>query len=466
MKRSTVAPPMPHAHHFLERLDRVPRSLVDFALSLYRDAELLQWILAYARIPAEEERVALSLQETSGPYLIVTRDGHFVTALAEGMTTGDLRVLPRPQIDAFAARVHDGRARKELAAELAPPGKRPVDLLMLLNTRPHQLSREEVRAIGGWNPILWSTFLRVAAESSEDLLAVAEAWTPSLGSAKKRDELAIDATKKAHATGARLALATMGDLGWVEPVMAKWKILRGPSHMTTDLRLLAPALRGFWAAARMGKPALAAYRGALDPESASITLFDAALGATAIGLRHARVAGDARRILEDLPAVAGAGAEGWASEIRDGCLRALERPEEAMDAAAAIGRQAYGPLARLLLPEGSPHRFEADDDVPRELALLTIANVLEHDCETKTTMDLLPWVARLAAPEDMYFPEEIARAFRLLPLGVETSVERLERQQKDLFGGKVTTVRKAAVPERNAPCTCGSGKKYKKCCGR
>jgi hypothetical protein len=46
---------MPHAHHFLERLDRVPRSLVDFALSL-------------------------SLQETSGPYVVVTRESSRVTA--------------------------------------------------------------------------------------------------------------------------------------------------------------------------------------------------------------------------------------------------------------------------------------------------------------------------------------------------------------------------------------------------
>jgi uncharacterized protein len=26
-------------------------------------------------------------------------------------------------------------------------------------------------------------------------------------------------------------------------------------------------------------------------------------------------------------------------------------------------------------------------------------------------------------------------------------------------------LRRAAVPERNAPCPCGSGRKYKKCCG-
>lgn len=37
----------------------------------------------------------------------------------------------------------------------------------------------------------------------------------------------------------------------------------------------------------------------------------------------------------------------------------------------------------------------------------------------------------------------------------------------DLEGAlnKPTTQRFEKVPERNAPCSCGSGKKYKKCCG-
>ncbi len=33
------------------------------------------------------------------------------------------------------------------------------------------------------------------------------------------------------------------------------------------------------------------------------------------------------------------------------------------------------------------------------------------------------------------------------------------------FGPRVQTVHKAATPARNDPCSCGSGKKYKKCCG-
>ncbi len=31
--------------------------------------------------------------------------------------------------------------------------------------------------------------------------------------------------------------------------------------------------------------------------------------------------------------------------------------------------------------------------------------------------------------------------------------------------GKSSTVKQAKTPTRNEPCSCGSGKKYKKCCG-
>ena len=30
---------------------------------------------------------------------------------------------------------------------------------------------------------------------------------------------------------------------------------------------------------------------------------------------------------------------------------------------------------------------------------------------------------------------------------------------------KVEPIKSSAAPQRNAPCPCGSGKKYKKCCG-
>ena len=39
------------------------------------------------------------------------------------------------------------------------------------------------------------------------------------------------------------------------------------------------------------------------------------------------------------------------------------------------------------------------------------------------------------------------------------------RQLWKSLGPRIESVRKAPEPGRNDPCTCGSGKKYKKCCG-
>jgi uncharacterized protein len=39
------------------------------------------------------------------------------------------------------------------------------------------------------------------------------------------------------------------------------------------------------------------------------------------------------------------------------------------------------------------------------------------------------------------------------------------REMWRTLGPRIETVHKAATPGRNDPCTCGSGKKYKKCCG-
>ena len=45
--------------------------------------------------------------------------------------------------------------------------------------------------------------------------------------------------------------------------------------------------------------------------------------------------------------------------------------------------------------------------------------------------------------------------------------EVAERQQRTSLDALTprTPIKREATPDRNAPCPCGSGKKYKKCCG-
>lgn len=52
------------------------------------------------------------------------------------------------------------------------------------------------------------------------------------------------------------------------------------------------------------------------------------------------------------------------------------------------------------------------------------------------------------------------------PRAMKKWVKDHEKQIKEEQSGKVETVVKPPEPGRNDPCPCGSGKKYKKCCGK
>jgi hypothetical protein len=93
-----------HGHdvHFLERLERLSTPETELALSLYQDPLLIRALLEQRRLPEGAARVALSLGDGArGPFVVVARDGHFVTCLAEGMSPGDHPVIAgRPRVAA------------------------------------------------------------------------------------------------------------------------------------------------------------------------------------------------------------------------------------------------------------------------------------------------------------------------------------------------------------------------------
>ncbi len=64
--------------------------------------------------------------------------------------------------------------------------------------------------------------------------------------------------------------------------------------------------------------------------------------------------------------------------------------------------------------------------------------------------------------------ETLSRLFKVR-IQTENEAQRLEKKQKLIYnrgeGSEPTTVRKEKKVGRNEPCPCGSGKKYKKCCG-
>jgi hypothetical protein len=416
-------------------------------------------------LPVEERRVALALHPAGGgPFIVVTRDGNFVTALGAEMTPKNTTILSRAQVDAFSARVEDARARLELAKDLVPPGKQPEDVMRLLMTRPWGLSREEFSAIAAWVPLFAGRFYREAVEHLTDMDDVRTKFLTqppktrrSLPRARSAMELVWNTT---HGIGARFALAAMGDLAWAERLADAWQSDAGPTFFATRERVHSVAMRGAWAAARMGRPFIPLYKRLLGTPGNLFVRFDAALAMTAIGLRHARHRDEARRIVGTMVGSADDWNLEWTREIVRASEEAFEDPEGALKGVAEHGAEILVASAADFA-EGSTFRFTRAQDVPRDLALLVAANGA-HESVSPFALQSLPWVAKLESAEELYYPEELERALR-----VDWTLDLIEQvYARGLPEKPKPATRAGPALGRNDPCSCGSGAKFKRCCGR
>ncbi|KFN49095.1 UPF0149 family protein [Arenimonas composti] len=82
-----------------------------------------------------------------------------------------------------------------------------------------------------------------------------------------------------------------------------------------------------------------------------------------------------------------------------------------------------------------------------------------EDHVTALAIGSLPPLEEGAEPVDLSYRERLEIYFSLPDMLHDLHLHRIESLIPR------TPVRRAAIPERNDPCPCGSGKKYKKCCG-
>jgi hypothetical protein len=141
-----------HAAHFLSRVDRLDTQHTDLALGLYRDPELVRYLIEVSDVPKDAERVALALEdEREGPFVIVTRDGRFVTCLGRGMKVGATPTLSRRVLDAAAERVDNLRGLMDKAQK---DGRHQLGTLMRrVLGAGGSLSREEFDDLRRWSPV-------------------------------------------------------------------------------------------------------------------------------------------------------------------------------------------------------------------------------------------------------------------------------------------------------------------------
>lgn len=466
--------PVPHAGHFLSRLDRVSLPHVELALGLYRDEKLLRFILDRARPPEGAQRVAISLQHPErGPFIVVTRDGHFVTCLGEGMRTGDLPIITRGQLDAIAARAEELRVRMELAKRMA--GEDSVHkLLRRVYDAGDALSREELVAVSALQPLYAGDFLKLYVAAAHDLEKARDVLAPHLRKAERLRPEWKEALRSYWLTmwftGHAAVLAAM-DGAQAEALTPK--VLHAFRHVSFSWGafqqgVVAIAVRGLWAAARIGKPLVQYYKRDYQDVSSQPQMFDAGLGLAAIALRHARLRAEIAKTLA-APAPAVPGEEKYNTQIqqlRKLSLSVLTHREEMDEAEMNRVQRNFGASVWMdltaHLPEGAPYRYPRAEEVPDDLAMTMAVSANIHwqgDVHALLWMaHFTGWAARVA-PERLYLPREAIRAI-YEPWKVEHTVGVLRSLEKAVR----TAPARPEGPTRNGPCPCGSGKKYKRCC--
>jgi hypothetical protein len=460
--------------HFLSRLARVNQPHVELALTLYRDPGLVRYLLSNLQLPEGASRVAVSLaDEHEGPFIIVTREGIFVTCLGEGMTTGDVPVVSRRKLDATMERVADTRARYEMARKrCGEEGTKKIIGRVLDDGL--RLSREDFYAAGVWAPLLHAEFalayFRALNELADHRHKIERIKHPKPEQYKylKRAEAIL------FSTGHLALLMTMsGPQPWMEEVISSMnKQVDAFTWGTTRYGIACLALKGALGVSRVGKMLLPNYKRATVIAPSRMQILSSLLGLGAIALGHGKYKAEVCKVLErfrgefaeDAPLLEKVAAK--EKQAYGGLLiKMLEEPDQATEMMRRFGQLMAVKNAHRH-PEGSPYRFTKVEEVPDELAFPLAANHIgDHMNNADDILFLfccLPWVSR-AKPEDLYLPSSFLRTY-WGPYDPKDTVFLASRWVE--YYGKARPVTVTPVPGRNELCNCGSGKKYKKCHGQ
>jgi hypothetical protein len=438
--------------HFLRRLDRLSVSQVELALALYRDNELVKVLLNCLRIGDSVERVAVSIDDpVRGPFIIVTRDGNFVTCLAEGMLVSDTPVVTKEKFQCVARNVQ--RARDTIDEIALHPSREVARVLERLMKCGSNVSREDFVAVAAWQPLLAREFLQAFGRANDRLGLTYRELACRQNRLKRRDEDALhrywtDAWALAHFT---MLLGADGGhfLRSASEVPEFERVGRALSWATVQLNVTSHGFRGAWLAAKVGKPLVPLLKPAYQAPGSPLELIDAGFALSAIGYTHRKLQSEIGKLLGQSERVP----EGTHGEfVRDvhkhfaaHYQASFDKPEQCQ----ANMNDVVDGLGGLLLQAPMPIIDENFRALPKVLLWL-------------------PFMVRAKA-EEFYAPRKcMARSAHTWKM--EDSIALLgPRRQYDKHTRAVPQVavqRSAKRPGRNEPCCCGSQKKYKHCCAR
>ena len=458
---------MSHAEHFLTRLERLAGSEVELALELYRDPGLVGTMLQTVAIPDGATRLAISLDDpTWGPFLVVTRDGAFVTCLGRGMRPGDLPVVTRPELDACGRKVSRLREKLALVEHVQGEQRKTRQLLRRLFFAPERLCREDFLEVAAWEPLIGSDFLMTYVGMG----AVIAEQGPILRNARVRGARGNEALREywnlVHTAGHLALLGSMtADRDHYAKLTETEEGARAAmSYPLTGTGVVAFILKGAWAAGRLGKLMLPEYKRAPARDVSLFELFDSLFALLALGTRTRSLRAEIQKALRAAPTTAHTPEaqrlrEAFGTEIELCCTitaELLEAPQEAVDAVRLDIGQSYF----------VDHRPLDEDPIRRELVrtlpLMSRTDGFTDGQRLVTTLHLIAATAR-EGPEQFYLPRELHTEL-VEPWKPSDTWTLLEPTMKAERARRAPVVKEQS-PGRNDKCPCGSGKKWKRCCG-
>lgn len=456
---------MGHDTHFLSRLQRLDdHRMLDLALGLYRDPRAVRVVLDWSSFDGESDRVALALDHGPKPaHIILARpSGRFVTCLAPGMAVSGIPVMPRSEVD--------------VALELAA-GLDRADARIAWN--------------GGFEALLDAVLhrgRRVAREDFDVMYLLAPAMPSLIHESIHRALLVIEKGIK----GARLAdldgyhpslLALLRLYGDVTIGVEQLMLLDLPAAEAAlaagdiDAALLSTApfvaipelstaARAATIAARLGPGVMDGYLEQWRRADRLQSALDPWVSLVALAARFPETRRDVFAALAAPPP--------WAAEL----LGALEGARRMVEAPERVEAELRAEARRALAREGVEDPDEALIDASigaRNASLLG----------PMAARDRLPpvvvWAAR-RSPHDYTLPAARLEGLpehvlpRAIPVGnvrnrlrdFYTHYRRLAARAVDdgPFDDREPAAPSGPKPGRNAPCPCGSGRKYKQCCLR
>jgi hypothetical protein len=463
---------MGHAIHFLERLERLSMPQADFALALYRDSELVRFVLRHVKLPDGAERVALAVEKgPNTPYIIVARDGGFVTCLGKDMSVGHTTIVSRERLDELTA---DRDELRDAVEHMRASGN-VKQLFRRLYRSGRNLSREDFLVLRDLYPLYWPELTKNAASLALSLQQFRERYRR--GQYRRKSAAALEALnlywQSTWALGHLLAL--FGSMlhehpGVVAPMLLSPQLADfRVSWLGTRTMSIPMMVRGAWTVSRAGHHLLPMYERTFEEANTFLSTLDSTMSLVAIGLRDRALRAEVRAILarKRNPFFA-PDAPYRDAQISRHLVPLFENVLDDEDSHRKYHRFVGGSLflhGFEHLPPDHEARKLGPDDVDEPIAYNMPLQLDSHVFSDATAQGMLaaslPWVISVDIDE-LYLPAEIQAKIGP-PCHPDDMLDLLDDHAS--YSLQSASVRRQATPGRNQSCSCGSGKKYKRCCG-